>query len=274
MENPDSKEGECESTSMEIEKEVTSAPACTSEPLGQELPINATTSTLEMNAATSSSSTLPSSSRSVIVSSDPATMGGSLTHASHPAALPKPPPLISTSNLIASVPSSSSSVKDPVEPSSTQAVNSVGINNQSTSVIKLEGDSNSSQKVPSAGPSLSVGLGAGKLKAFISMLGGSTPKKQSTKKASGGVGTGGRGQGGRSKPSPLSSGASSRKVGGDLAPSRSSNRNIKRPRTYDEEMDELKTMKALFAKKAKAAPKVSDVVGGDVMMCNAVECDL
>lgn len=247
---------------METENEATSAPTAVSGPSGQELPVNGTT--LDTSEIPTFSSSPPSSSRSVLATSGPAAVGDNQAPVIQQAVLPKPPPLINTSSLsaklqISSVPSPSSLVKDsvkgPVDPNVTPTLSSGGgISNPSTSAIKLEVDIGASQKIPPGGPPLNVGLGAGKLKAFMSMLNvSSTPKKQSTKKT--GRGSGGRGQGGRTKPSPLGSGAASKKGGGEQAPSRSSNRNIKRPRTYDEEMDELKTT-ASFSKKAKAAPKV------------------
>ena len=186
--------------------------------------------------------------------------------------LPKPPPLINTSSISTSETlkvhsvseaTSCSILKDGVEPTLTQRVSGNGSIKQSTPAPKLVPDVDSNQKIPpppGGGGSPNVGLGAGKLKAFISILGNAaTPKKQSTKKAGGTGGSGSKGQGVRSKPPPLSSSVPSKKAGGDQAPSRSSNRNIKRPRTYDEEMDELKSTKASFTKKGKTSSKVCGV---------------
>ena len=104
------------------------------------------------------------------------------------------------------------------------------------------------------------GLGAGKPKAFLAFMTSAT-KKQPAKKpltTPKGGGGGGRGQGNKNK-TPLSGGS---KKGGEVkggeqqTPSRTSNRSIKRPRTYDEDLEDLKTLKS-STKKAKGTPKVS-----------------
>lgn len=296
------KEGESESilSSAEKVKEVTSALLSSSETatVGQEVPI-ATTTTMS-----STSEILPSSStsRSVIVPSSSVSAGISQPAIIQHTSLPKPPPLIATSSLTSgntpkaysmsklhetSVPSLSSIVKDPVEPNVTPSLSLVDEASNSpvtesrnesttkvmnTAVFKDPNKSDILQKISPGGPSANIanigGLGAGKPKSFMSMMEGtSTPKKQS-KKAVGGGGSGGRGQGSRNKPSPLSSGVTSKKAGGEHAPSRTSNRNIKRPRTYDEEMDELKSVKASSSsKKAKATSKVSGGVGTVGVVC-------
>lgn len=100
------------------------------------------------------------------------------------------------------------------------------------------------------------GLGAGKPKAFLALMASAT-KKHLTKKSPGAA-KASKGQGNRTttnKMSPLNLGSS--KKAEQPVPSRSSNRSIKRPRTYDEDMDELKAMKPFTVKKAKGASKVS-----------------
>jgi len=110
------------------------------------------------------------------------------------------------------------------------------------------------------------GLGAGKPKAFLAMMNtasSTTPKKQTKKvDSSGGSGSGGRGQGSKHR-SPLS-GSSTKKNAAEVVPSRSSNRNIKRPRTYEEEMDDLRAAaKASATKKTKITSKVGGVWEGE-----------
>ena len=109
-------------------------------------------------------------------------------------------------------------------------------------------------------PSTSGGLGAGKPKSFLTMMGSnSTTKKSSIKKTTTNkpAGSGGRGQVNKGKPSPLSS---THPKKGEQAPSRSSNRSIKRPRTYDEELDGIKMMKMMVSKKTKGTAKSGGVV--------------
>ncbi len=102
------------------------------------------------------------------------------------------------------------------------------------------------------------GLGAGKPKSFLALMGNSTPKKQSIKKPanrSGGSG-GSKGQGYKNKSSALSQSKKSGDSAPNHTPSRSSNRSIKRPRTYDEELDDLKNLKSLATtKKSKGTGK-------------------
>ena len=115
------------------------------------------------------------------------------------------------------------------------------------------------KKSPGSSPAKLGGLGAGKPKAFLAMMSNaSTPKKQTKKPAAaGGGGSGGRGQGSKSKSSPLS-GSASKRPAAEVVPSRTSNRNIKRPRTYEEEMDEMRAAaKASAVKKAKTSSKVN-----------------
>lgn len=97
------------------------------------------------------------------------------------------------------------------------------------------------------------GLGAGKPKAFLALMASAT-KKQLTKKSPGAA-KASKGPGNRTKVSPLNPGSS--KKAEQQVPSRSSNRSIKRPRTYDEDMDELNAMKPFAMKKAKGTSKVS-----------------
>lgn len=115
------------------------------------------------------------------------------------------------------------------------------------------------------------GIGAGKPKAFLTLMNSSshtTPKRQPAKKSGSlrgsGGGSGSKGQGTKSKASPSSS---SKKA--DVTPSRTSNRSIKRPRTYDEELDDLKALK--LSKKAKGVPKVRTTTttsyDSSVMLC-------
>lgn len=103
------------------------------------------------------------------------------------------------------------------------------------------------------------GLGAGKPKAFLALMASAT-KKQPAKKAPPGASKAGKGQGNKSKPSSSAT-TPSRKVEQQV-PSRTSNRSIKRPRTYDEDLDDLKALKSSSSssKKAKGTPKVSVTV--------------
>lgn len=102
-------------------------------------------------------------------------------------------------------------------------------------------------------------MGLGKPKAYLTMM---TSKKQTSKKSPQGsslkppsTAKATKGQGSKSKGSPSSS--AQPKKGETVGPSRTSNRSIKRPRTYDEEVDDLKAMKPTSSKKSKGMPKVS-----------------
>lgn len=178
--------------------------------------------------------------------------------AQHSSTLPNPPPLISVSNV----------------PSMTQRLAATGIKSSPSLTLlgkltqKVESATSQAPgfKVAQVAPGLAApsgvknsggGLGAGKPKAFLALM-TSTAKKQ-LKKAPPGATKTSKGPGNKSKSSLLSS-ALSRK--GDPAPSRTSNRSIKRPRTYDEECDELKAMKPVPGKKLKGTLKVSIATEG------------
>ena len=235
---------------------------------------------------TSSTTTVTSSSASSASNSSP-------QHTK----LPEPPPLIAVSNLTSSsftttgTPSNSKTDAGSLEKEkpllvSQRPIVEVEKKPNMPSLVALEGDgisatitdiqknqstdSASSQEAPKKSEILSKklpkvtstnvgGLGAGKPKAFLAMMAtnaSSTPKKQARKLDPSSLsGSGGRGQGSKNR-SPLS-GSSTKKTTAEVVPSRSSNRNIKRPRTYEEEMDEMRTAaKASAAKKAKATSKV------------------
>ncbi len=174
---------------------------------------------------------------------------------------PPPPPLIavpsgtlllSQGRLDASTTDSLAvSRRAPVLPG-TGVVASVATGSSATSV-----DSNGGGKSGSGGG----GLGSGKPKAFLALM-TSTTKKQVIKKSPQAsslkppnTSKGTKGQGSKSKGSP--SGSTQLKKGEAVGPSRTSNRSIKRPRTYDEEIDDLKAVKLPSSKKSKGMPKVS-----------------
>ena len=98
------------------------------------------------------------------------------------------------------------------------------------------------------------GLGAGKPKAFLALMTSSAPKKQTKRATNNRAGaSGSKGQGTTKTKASPSSTVNSKKT--EQLPSRTSNRNIKRPRTYDEELDDLKALKMSATKKAKGTPK-------------------
>ncbi len=226
--------------------------------------------TVSITSATQSGTTVTSSSA-------PATTSLPSIDSKFPspayATLSKPPPLISVSSLgtTDSIPKAQATVKlkaEPVSPGKEGSMDSLSqavtaeekattLNPKSSS---KQADSESSKLEPAknlvSSPASTGGLGAGKPKAFLAMMNSavSTPKKQTKRPAVGGGGSGGRGQGSKSKSSPLSS--SSKKQVVDVVPSRSSNRNIKRPRTYEEEMDEMKATARTSVKKAKTTSRV------------------
>ena len=102
-------------------------------------------------------------------------------------------------------------------------------------------------------------MGAGKPKAFLTLM-TSGSKKQPAKRSPGTSRA--KGQGNKSKSSASAAAASvstPAKKGESHVASRTSNRSIKRPRTYDEDLDELKAVKASSSsKRAKGNPKVSE----------------
>lgn len=181
-----------------------------------------------------------------------ASTGIVLMSAQHSSSLHKPPPLIATSKVpqgvnatigatITSIPSLSLAGKlaQKLEPVTVQTPGRV-----ETQVVPG----------PSTPKSSTGGLGAGKPKAFLALMTSST-KKQS-KKTPPGAAKASKGQGNKNKASPSSSVLLKKPV--DQAPSRTSNRSIKRPRTYDEECDDQKALKPLLTKKIKGTPKVSE----------------
>lgn len=87
--------------------------------------------------------------------------------------------------------------------------------------------------------------------AFLALMTSGTKKPKKT--SPGGVVKASKGQGTK-KASPSSSALVKKLV--DQAPSRTSNRSIKRPRTYDDDWDDVKAVKPSPIKKIKGTPKV------------------
>ena len=103
------------------------------------------------------------------------------------------------------------------------------------------------------------GLGAGKPKAFLTFM--TSSAKKPSKKTPPSAAKANRGQGNKNKVSLTSTAPLPKKGDSGPTPSRTSNRSIKRPRTYDEECDDLKVLKPTPGKKLKGTPKVSVVWG-------------
>lgn len=212
--------------------------------------------------------TSPGTTISVVVPTT--TTGGTVivsTKQSTGTALPKPPPLVAA---VSSVPSVTQEANGSTASSSTSGsstiISSIGSTKTPQKLKAAEVPQTSTEAKPKELPTLTSavgsiksntsggggGLGAGKPKAFLALMASAT-KKQLTKKVP--PSKANKGQKNKSK-APLSTPVLSKK-GGENAPSRTSNRSIKRPRTYDEELDDLKALKPSSSKKAKGPPKVS-----------------
>lgn len=218
----------------------------------------------------------------------PTTGGRSVVvSAQHSTTFPKPPPLIttvsgtpstqgavgtSTNTNSASDPASIPPIKTSQNPQATETSipQTLGeVKSKTPQVHPMTTDTAGITKsirniLSGVGNRSGEGLGAGKPKAFLAMM-ASITKKQPTKRAPGNS-KATKGQGTK-KGSPSSLAAHSKK-GDQQAPSRTSNRSIKRPRTYDEDLDDLKMLKQPLSKKAKGTPKVSVMESlGSVCMC-------
>jgi hypothetical protein len=239
---------------MEKVKEVQPA-AATPSPLkapSKPLPTALTTGSGHSSAAPQSAT--PTKQQAALLSAL-STVGGVVVVSAQPSStLPNPPPLISVSSAPATTQGHGGSSSAGIKPSaSLTLVGKLGqksepavVQTQGVEIRQVNPITTTSDTKNSTG-----GLGAGKPKAFLTLM-TSTAKKQ-PKKTPPSANKASKAQGNKT----LLSSAQPKKA--DPTPSRTSNRSIKRPRTYDEECDDLKAVKPVPGKKQKGTPKVSGV---------------